>query len=272
MLQAEKLKTYEPTKFRPGYASVKRNGVHSIFDPFVGPYTRTPGPIRGVGHIIHALKSIKVPVVGELLIPGLDFEESSGRIRDHNETPEAHLYIFNIIADKAFRDRWLYFKNAYEIHLKDCPFIHLEPMAFIQHEETFDTFFKLQTEFFKEEGVCWISPHHIYQPGKRTWNWMKRVPYKSLEAKVIDILPGTKGKKYEHSMGRMLCELYENEKHEKLEKPIQFKVGIFKGKTDAWRQKIMDNKEDYIGRWITTEFKNYTKYGVPSQARYKSWR
>ena len=117
-----------------------------------------------------------------------------------------------------------------------------------------------------EEGICWISPNHIYQPGKRTWDWMKLVPLKSIEAIVIDILPGTKGKKYEHSMGRMSCKATIGGKD------TYFDVGIFKGQTDEWRQKVYDNKLNFLGEQIVIEFKAYSKYGKPIQPRFKAFR
>jgi len=271
LIAAQKLKTYEATRFKPGFVSVKRNGVHGIFAPGLS-YSRTPKKLDGLEHIEKALKDIKFPLVCEIVVPGCDFEEASGLIRNGYSTPQAEIFIFNsIIQDTIFRQRLLRTATVFEEHLRNIPFIHLEPMHLVTEEKEYDKFHNTTVNLQKHEGTCWISPYHIYQPGKRNWDWMKRVNPLSIEAEIIDILPGTKGKKYEHSMGRMLCKMTENHKHEAVI-PVEFKVGIFKGKSDAWRQRIYNEKETHKGKYITVEFKDYTKYGVPSQARYKAFR
>ncbi len=267
MLKAEKLKTYDPKKFKPGYMSVKRNGVHAIYDPGMEIfYSRTPREIKGLEHLTKVLSSSPFPLVGELCIPGIDFETASGKIRSHNPTPEACFMIFNtVIPDVEFRERYNRLLKLEDTTLYDHGQIFIEPMYFVDSIESFDSFYSLQAEN-GEEGVCWISSDHIYQPGKKGWNWMKRVPLKSVEVTIRGILPGTEGKKYENSMGRMLC-YFTKDGHTR-----EIKVGIFKGQTDEWRQKIWDGRDSYIGEDITIEFKDYSKYGIPVQPRFKSFR
>ena len=62
MIKAEKLKTYDPTKFKPGFASVKQNGIHGIYENGI-IYTRTPNKIYGLTHIEKALKPVSCPLV-----------------------------------------------------------------------------------------------------------------------------------------------------------------------------------------------------------------
>ena len=264
MIKAEKLKTYEEGKFKPGYASVKRNGIHGIFDPReAGFYSRTPKTIIGLDHLVPDLMNSPYPLVGELSIPNEDFETSSGLIRSSNSTPTAIFEIFNsIVPNSTFKERYDELKTLYDIYFKNNKCIKIEHHEPVYNIESFNLFYENQMAK-GEEGVCWISPDHIYQPGKRGWNWMKRVPMRSIEATIIDILPGTVGKKYEHSMGRMVCKMANGK---------EFKVGIFKGQTDEWRQSIYDESEVYIGEEIVVEFKDFTKYGVPAQARYKAFR
>lgn len=267
MIQAEKLETFKWNKFRPGYVSIKRNGIHAIFDPSLNEfYSRTPRKIYGLEHLKAKLKDIPFPVVGELVIPGEDFETASGKIRSHNSTPNAIFSIFNsIIPDTKFRDRYDQLLMLKQDKFFDLKYIKIEPMIYITQPSELDTFYRDAIKQ-DEEGICWISPNHIYQPGKRTWDWMKWVPLKSIEAKIIAILPGTKGKKYENSMGRMRC------KASIKGKIIQFDVGIFKGQTDEWRKKIYDEAFNYIGDEVVIEFKAYSKYGIPVQPRFKAFR
>lgn len=264
MLQAEKLKNYDPLKFRPGFASVKHNGIHAIYGPKVNLiYSRTPNVIRGMSHITAELSHLAYPVVGELIIPNIDFETCSGRIRDFQDTPEAEFRIFNCFtpgADFAARLEWMR-------HIRDMYFLGHPKIKFVEYlkvcsVEKFDHFFEAHCVHFNEEGVCWIAPDHVYSPGKRGWKWMKRVPFMSVEATVTGMEAGTKGKKYEHSLGALLC---------KLDNGTEFKCGIFKGQTDEWRQ-CQFNTLELVGERITVEFKNYSKYGKPVQPRYKAKR
>lgn len=263
MLKAEKLKNYDPKRFRPGYASVKENGIHGTYGPKARIiYSRTPKVINGMNHITSELEHLAYPMMGELVIPGLDFETSSGRIRDSYDTPEAEFRIFNCYIPGISFDARL----AYMNHIRDLYFLAHPCIKFIQYipVDTIEKFSIIcRTNIkFGAEGTCWIASDHVYQPGKRGWNWMKRVPFKSCEATVYGMEAGTKDKKYEQSLGALLC---------RLDNDIEFKCGIFKGQTDEWRQEQFDTL-DLVGKRITVEFKALSKYGKPTQPRYKGER
>lgn len=271
MLQAEKLKTYDPAKFRPGYMSVKRNGVHAIHDSNIDMfYSRTPKEINGLERLRTQLRHVPFPLVGELTIPDVDFETASGLIRSNHSTPEAVFSIFNaVIDDTRFKARYTLLKALKQRYFPDSEIIQIEPMIPVDNVLSFDRFYR-STIAKGEEGVCWISENHVYQPGKRGWAWMKRIPMKSIEAKVLELLPGTKGKKYESSLGRIRCSFLAADGKVK-----EFFVGIFKGQTDEWRQKVYDQRgtsDSLENKWITVEFKDFSKYGIPTQARYKAIR
>ena len=263
MFKAEKLKDYEPSKFQPGYASIKRNGIHGIYTRDKRIFSRTPGQIVGLNHLYEPLHRCPFPLVFEIVIPGVDFETCSGIIRNFDPAPNAEIHIFNMVhPTRPFSWRLHQLKRFDEYVLKGHPQIHVEPMHWVANQQDFDQFYNKVVDD-GEEGACWISPDHVYESGARRWKWMKRVPFKSMEAKIIDILPGTPGKKYEASMGKMVCELPDGK---------IVRVGIFKGQTDAWRQKIYDSKENYIGEDITFIYKTLSKYGIPMQPRFTNFR
>lgn len=264
MLQAEKLKTYEPEKFFPGYASFKHNGVHGICDPKERiAYSRTPRVISGVQHIIKELKHLAYPMIGELIVPGVDFETCNGMVRDSYSHPEMEFRIFNCFVPRTpFRSKLEYMREIHHRYFLSHPTIKFVEFMVIEDRQSYDNFHEAAIEA-GQEGTCLIHSEHVYQPGKRTWKWLKRVPDKSLEAEIIEVLPGTKGKKYENSLGAFRC---------RMDNGLVFKCGIFKGQTDEWRQDVYNNKEDWIGERITVIFKDYTKYGKPAQPRYKSVR
>ncbi len=264
MIEAEKLKEYDPQRFYGGYASIKQNGIHGIYDPELKAiYTRTPSIVQGLEHILEELEGVSVPLVGEIIIPGVPFEEASGRIRSFQSTPEALFHIFNVIDRGPFEKRWWQFQGTYDRFIETA-FTFIEPMYEVKSIEEYDAFHERAIKT-GAEGTCVIHHDHYYQPGKRTWQWMKRVPYRSLEAKIIDILPGTEGKKYESSLGRIVCET--------VEKPHRiFKVGIFKEQSDQWRQLFYDDRQNFIGDTIVVEFKDLSKNGIPVQPRFKGFR
>ncbi len=270
MIKAEKLKTYDPKKFRPGFMSIKRNGIHATYDPDAGHifYSRTPKKIDGLEHLILELNlsNVDFPLIGELTIPDEDFETASGKLRSQDSTPDAVFNIFNAVIPRVeFTDRYERICALERKNFSRSEHVFVEHMYYTDNIRSFDRFYN-QAVKENHEGVCWIASSHIYQPGKRTWDWMKRIPMKSIEVGVIDILPGTKGKKYEHSLGALQCEM---------ENGDRFRVGIFKGQTDEWRQRVYDQRATrgtMKGHWITVEFKDYSKYGIPTQPRYKSVR
>jgi len=261
MIQAEKLKNFDEAKFKPGFVSEKLNGIHAIYDPILNEfYSRTPNIIRGLDHLKPSLHVYPFPLAGELIIPDLPFQEMSGKIRSHEDCLEAQFHIFNIVQSNIpFIKRFAIAKNSLEYI--DPAFIQFVSMTFVYTLEQFHKEYDLFI-YNGAEGACWINPEHVYQPGKRTWNWMKKVPMRSLEAKIIEILPGTPGKKYEHSLGAFRC---------KCEEKV-FKVGIFKGQTDTWRQDVWDNREGYIGETVTVEYKDLSLASVPVQPRFKCFR
>lgn len=217
----------------------------------------------GLDHLYAPLQRCPVPLVFEIVVPDVDFETASGRIRSFDPVPEAEIYIFNmVLPNTVFEKRWVQMQRFRDIVANKYPQVHVEQMHKVDSIEEFDTFYEKALER-GEEGACWISPNHIYNPGTRQWQWMKRIPFISIEVEVKSILPGTKGKKYENSLGRMECQLPNGD---------IVRVGIFKGQTDEWRQYIYKNRDAYIGRVATIIFKNYSKYGIPVQPRFVAFR
>ena len=271
MISAEKLKVFDPKKFRPGFASPKKNGIHAIIELDKNlAYTRTPSKIQGIGHITESLHRLNIcnkhPIVGEVVIPGVDFETASGLLRSSVDCPQAELYIFNcIIPEAKFLDRKRFLDHIKK-QAKASTTINVVDFQIVNKLAQFENYFSVQTETLKEEGVCWISPNHVYKPDARGWDWMKWVPFKSMEATVIRALPGTEGKKYENSLGSFSCE-YRADGN-----VYTFDVGIFKGQTDEWRQKVWDNRDSYVGAEITVEYKALSKYNIPTQPRFKCFR
>jgi len=270
MFKAEKLKDFEAEKFGSGFVSEKFNGIHGTYDPQTGTmFSRTPRAIKGLSHIEEALAATakNFYVMGEIVIPNKSFQEASGLIRSYNPTPTAQFFIFNIMAVNekpgfTFKRRHLVMKTLFKSSITKSMPINLIDFNPVEKLEDYDA---IHQDLLNEgaEGTCWVSSSHLNAPGCRRWDWMKRIEIIEKEVKVIGINPGTEGKQYEKSLGSFHC-LDENGK--------DFNVGIFKGQGKSWRQQVYDNKEFYIGSYITIQYKNYTTRGVPYQPRFKDFR
>jgi len=259
MIKAQKLKTYDPKYFKPGWASVKLNGLHAIYDGSI-IYSRKPKEFIGLTDLLIELKKIYKyigsPIAGELILPGADFETLSGLLRNSEETPDFVLNIFAVIGDLGL----LYLEDVLNSQ-PEIKQVKVIPQVWVETKQAFDAFFE-SSVLKGYEGVCWQAPDFSYNPGKRNWTWMKRVPFKSIEVLVIDVLPGTKGKKFENTLGSFLCS-YGGKK---------FSVGIFKGFNTAWRDRIWAKRKIFKNQIATIEFKDFSKYGVPLQPRFKGFR
>ena len=80
----------------PCLISPKLDGIRAQY--YKGEfYTRNKKVIRGMDHLKEQLKSLQHEAFdGELLVPGIPFQKSSGLIRSFNQTPEAEFHVFDM--------------------------------------------------------------------------------------------------------------------------------------------------------------------------------
>jgi DNA ligase-1 len=82
---------------------------------------------------------------------------------------------------------------------------------------------------------------------KRGWTVQKVKDMDNVDLRVIDIVPGLKGTKYEHTMGALVVDYMGNP------------VNVGSGFSDEQRAEIWDNKEDVINRVIEVKYFEETK-------------
>lgn len=181
----------------PCYISPKMDGVRG-FRGRLGMTFRSGKPIWGVEHIYRYIPATMM-LDGEMLIPGMPFQKSAGLIRSHDPTPDAHLYIFDHMnSELTFMSRYArledftFFSNNIHV-IKHTLVYTVEDMMTI-HNSYIDLGF---------EGSVIKTPHHLYQL-KKSWDWMRIVPEKSIDAKVVSMYEG-KGK-YIGMLGGVRCE------------------------------------------------------------------
>jgi len=224
----------------PCYISAKFDGVRA----YRGKYSmtfRSGKPVWGVEHIYRFLPRGMVPD-GELLIPGMIFQESSGLIRSHNSTEEAHYYIFdymnsilpfdtryiNLLAQKFYSDK---------IHVIKHTLVHTLSHLLDMHQRNIDAGF---------EGSVIKTPYHVYQ-FKQSWDWMRIIPERSVDVVVMSMYEG-KGK-YIGMMGGVQCE----------GEGVKVKVGT--GFNDSDRAAYWDDPHGLVGKTIRVTYKERTKDG-----------
>lgn len=224
----------------PCYISPKLDGVRAHDDE--GMFFRSGKPIFGVDHIYNAIKDLPMRLDGEMLIPGLPFQESAGLIRNYDATPNAELYVFDYYnTPDSFLNRVGNLKLIKVLSDK----VHI-----ITHTQvnTLEELYRYHNNYVTLglEGSVIKTAHHTYQ-FKKSWDWMRLVPVHSIDVVPYDMYEG-KGK-YVGMMGGVQCR----------GEGVEVKVGT--GFNDDERMKYWLNPPLIIGKTIRVTYKEKTKDG-----------
>lgn len=256
------LKTFNPKKIKyPCYAAVKKDGVRGLYVSTM--ISRQGQKLIGHDHIEAQIEDCGEEFDGELCVPGKIFDEASGLIRNDQPTPESVYWIFDcpsIPGTKAQRYKWL-LENISET----------DNIRLIYHWIFYNE--KQLMEFYKhvlgkgEEGIVIYDPEDIYED-KRSYSWMRMVPKKQADCKVIGFYEG-RGK-HAWSLGGIVVD-YKGHKVKVgsgfIEKISGNDSSMYKIRSFIW-----DNKELFLGAIAQCEFKEETKAGSMRQPIFKRWR
>ena len=178
----------------PLYLSPKLDGLRGEF--YDGTFwTKTGKPIHGMREQTLILRPLRnIHLTGELLIPGLDFDDSSGRIRSHDPCPTVVFNIFDApgLVGKTFvqRLRW-YNTKAKEIN---SPLIQAVSHVLVRSEAEMERMYKFYLAMGLE-GVVLKTPYHYYMQGANndgiSWEWIRRKPFQTADVLVIGKYEGT---------------------------------------------------------------------------------
>ena len=222
----------------PCFISPKLDGVRAFRSPN-GMMFRSGHPIFGA---VHIRRYVSNGTDGEMLIPGMPFAESAGLIRSHANTPEAHFYVFDNANDpNIFRDRYYRLKHTQYISDKVHVINHTKVYS---KAEIFDYHNSYLAAGF--EGSVLKTLNHTYR-GMKDWNWMRIVPVKSVDLKVIGVYEGTG--KYTGMMGGIECQ----------GEGVYCKVGT--GFDDKQRKDYWEIPGRIVGWTVRVKYKNKTKDG-----------
>ena len=280
-------KTFDPDKaIYPLMAAIKKDGIRGQYvDKLI---SRQGKQLTGLDHIED---QIDINLDGEIVVPGMCFDDSSGIIRKEEYTPEAEFWVFDapsIIGSKLDRYEWL------KENLKQTDAVKLLRHHWIADSNKLYAFYDHVVNDLNEEGIVLYDPDADYEDGRI---WHRFVPVKSEDLKVIGFYEG-KGKN-QNSLGGIVFDYKGHEINvgtgftEKILKsqenqPLRMvDETLLRLNTKTWqgvslhdvhpmwlknRKFIWDNQQLFLGRIAKIEYKEITKYGALRQPRFKGWR
>lgn len=276
----------------PCLAAIKKDGVRGqCIDKMI---SRQGKPL--VGHT-HIEDQLTFHPDGELCVPGYEFDDASGLIRNNDPTPESVLWVFDapsVPGTKLERYNWLEKNIPGNPGVMNENGIGLIKHYRIKNESELKNFYKYAIDIAGEEGIVVYDPDAEYEDGRVWWRW---VPIKSADCKVIGFYEG-KGKHagslggiivdykgHEVRVGTGFSEKVLKSQLKQLVSSIDKKLLTLKSKklegysitevSPIWqkiRQFIWDNQDQFLGAIAKCEYKEKTKAGSMRQPRFKTWR
>lgn len=259
-------KNYDEKKLQfPCYISRKYDGVPVIFwieDGILKMSSRQGKPILSIPHIYDDVKRLvdennlwdlenEVIIVGELIIPGWNFKDISGKVRKGDPCYDLQLEVFYA---------------SPEIGLVINPFNNLH---FIHHTEchTLEDVQRAIKEFPEEwEGIMIITGPYMSAEGDakpiRSWNSMKFKREPTVDLKVVGIEEAIdKHGEPKGMLGSFQCEY----------KDTVINVGPGKMKHDE-RIKVFQEPLLKYGRVIEVKYMKDDSYDALRQPTFQQWR
>jgi len=263
----------------PVMAAIKKDGVRCRISNG-NLYTRSGQKFVGFSHIRDELEIYDFDLDGEMCVPGMKFDGSSGLIRNSEEVPSAELWLFDAPShhgDKKERFRFM------DLNITRTKHIKIIPHMICHTQDELMLFYDLALSQ-GDEGLVVYSMDHQYRDC-RSYDWCRLIPVQSAECFVVDFIRG-KGK-LEETLGNIIVDfggrrvnvgtgfaekiwsdLSLNERNKVIKK-----YGL-RGDdyNQITRNYIWDNREEFKGKLAQLEYKEKTKTGSMRQPRFKGWR
>lgn len=194
-------KVFDPDRIMfPCYAGLKIDCVRAVYNPGTEKfYSRNGHEYFGLSHIVNEIikQGIETKIDVELAVKGGKFQWGSGKIRNHQSTPDAVAHIIELPEEKgSFLDRL----NTIKEITREAEYLIEIPHIIVRtHDEAF-TLFKTVRKA-GHEGLILRSMDYDYV-NKRSFDWQKMKNIMDFDLKVIDIYEG-KGK-YKNQLGGVI--------------------------------------------------------------------
>lgn len=221
--------------------------------------TRGGNEIRGVEHIIEACDRISIDSVGdfsldgELLIPGLTFQESSGKLRSGESTPDAVFHIFDW-PSLGHTELWFRLEKLWHLTMLWPPCLKLVkhvPVRSVEHIQRM--YEKALTLGY--EGLVIKDADSLYER-KRSSSWLKMKPNEMDEVEIIGFMEGDENGRFAGTLGSIIGRRKDG---------TEVRVAGF---TDEEREHIWNNQELWLGEIVEVNFHEVTPDGSFRHARF----
>lgn len=166
------------------------------------------------------------------------------------ENAKLHYFVYDLVSDASFRDRYAQLEALFatgdvpdNVVLVHCRHAQTEDDIYAHHKLNVADGY---------EGTMIRNALGGYEAGHRSPNLLKLKDLQDKEFKVIDIREGEgsfTGK------AKLVCVI---------EDSGETFTCVPKG-TDEVRRYIFRNKDQFIGRWITVQFQDYSERGIPQK-------
>jgi DNA ligase-1 len=251
-------------KFPNALMSVKLDGIRGEYVRGLDGQpsrilTRGGNEIRGVEHIIEACDRISIDSVyeerfdGELLIPGLTFQESSGKLRSGESTPDAVFHIFDWprTGNSPLRDRLDGLKDLSEFWPSCLKLVKHVPVQSVEHiQRMYEKALSLGYE-----GLVIKDADSLYER-KRSPSWLKMKPNEMDEVEIIGFMKGDENGRFAGTLGSIIGRRKDG---------TEVRVAGF---TDEEREHIWNNQELWLGEIVEVNFHEVTPDGSFRHARF----
>lgn len=251
-------------KFPNALMSVKLDGIRGEYVRGLDGQpsrilTRGGNEIRGVEHIIEACDRISIDSVseerfdGELLIPGLTFQESSGKLRSGESTPDAVFHIFDWprTGNSPLRDRLDGLKDLSEFWPSCLKLVKHVPVQSVEHiQRMYEKALSLGYE-----GLVIKDADSLYER-KRSPSWLKMKPNEMDEVEIIGFMEGDENGRFAGTLGSIIGRRKDG---------TEVRVAGF---TDEEREHIWNNQELWLGEIVEVNFHEVTPDGSFRHARF----
>jgi len=234
----------------PVWASPKLDGMRGQYVNGDRIVTRTGKPVVGVDHILKELRKFDMPPLdGELMIPGLHFQQSLGQLRSNNPSPKAVFYVFDHI------DLSLRFEDRLDVisSLKGkSDTVKVVRHVLVKSEDELIALYRRCIDHGLE-GLVVKTTGHKYQQ-TRSKDWMKMKEVGSVDVPIIGYEEGEG--KYEGTLGAVIV-LFEGRAN---------RVGT--GFSDQERNEFWSNRDKYLDKIMEVQYHEITMDGNLRHARF----
>lgn len=258
-------KEWDEKRFVPGsFATLKIDGVRAYYYRHENLFvTRQFKLLYGFNKLKNILsRNMPFAITDmELTLPGFtDWNEMAGKIRSFDDCSEAQAHILDIPSSpKPYVARIHYMRKILHSKKYASPYLLFDAPVGVGTVNEVEHLYKQALEQ-GHEGLVIKTPNHYYRHA-RSYDWMRMVPYLTLDLPVIDVYEG-KGK-MAGMAGGIIVE-YANKRH---------KVGTLFGLDYSARRDLLKHKEKYIGRIAEIVAKEkQMKTGNFRQPTFKRWR